>query len=190
MHLSCWKRVVRHYLNRKKATAVGTATLLQGTLDIRHPQGKIVIGNGCLVQGTLVAETESSQITLGNNVYVGGGTVIDCVQSITIADDVLISYGCVITDSDNHSIRYSIRKKDLADWRNGGVHDWHTTNTKPTVIAKGVWIGTNAIILKGVMLGEGAVIGAGSVVTKDVPPYTVVAGNPARVIRELAPDER
>ncbi|MDH4236354.1 MAG: hypothetical protein OEV17_03815 [Nitrospira sp.] len=52
------------------------------------------------------------------------------------------------------------------------------------------WIGLDAIILKGVTIGEGAIVGAGSVVSKDVPPFTIVAGNPARVVRELGPDER
>lgn len=177
-------------MNRKKAASVGINTSLQGTIDIRRLGGRVVVGNDCLVQGTLVTETMTSLVSIGNNVFVGGSTIIDCVQSIAIADDVLISYGCVISDSDNHSVRYSIRKKDLADWRNGNGHDWDTTITKPVIICKGVWIGTNTIILKGVTIGEGAVIGAGSVVTKDVPPYTVVAGNPAKVIRELAPDER
>ena len=61
-----------------------------------------------------------------------------------------------------------------------------------SVLAKNskVWIGFNAIILKGVTIGEGAVVGAGSVVTKDVLPWTVVAGNPARLIREISENER
>jgi acetyltransferase-like isoleucine patch superfamily enzyme len=57
-------------------------------------------------------------------------------------------------------------------------------------VGNDVWIGANACVLRGVALGEGAIVGTGSVVTKDVPPYTIVAGNPARVIRELTPDER
>lgn len=185
-----WKNALKNLLNKKKVTSVGANTMLHGTLDIRHPQGKVMIGDGCLIQGTLVSETENSLIRINNNVFIGGGTVIDCVENITIDDDVLVSYGCIISDSDNHSVRYSIRKRDLTDWRNGGGHDWNTTNTQPIHISKGVWIGTNAIILKGVTLGEGAVVGAGSVVTKDVPPYTIVGGNPARIIRELSPDER
>ena len=53
-----------------------------------------------------------------------------------------------------------------------------------------MWIGFNAIVLKGVTIGEGAIVGAGAVVTKDVPAYTIVAGNPAHPIRELTPSER
>jgi galactoside O-acetyltransferase len=60
----------------------------------------------------------------------------------------------------------------------------------PVKIQDKVWIGFNAIVLKGVTIGEGAVVGAGAVVTRNVPAYTVVAGNPARPIRELTPSER
>ena len=143
-----------------------------------------------MVLGVLITERNNSRIEIGNNVFIGGSSIFDCVEKIMIEDDVLISYGCLIADSDNHSIHYDIRKNDLKDWRNGRKHDWSTTVTKPIFVKKGAWIGARAIILKGVTIGRFAVVGAGSVVTRDVPPYTVVAGNPARVIRELQPDER
>lgn len=57
------------------------------------------------------------------------------------------------------------------------------------IIGNDVWIGAGAIIMNGVTIGEGAIVGAGSVVTRDVPPFTVVAGNPARIIKELVPNE-
>ena len=63
--------------------------------------------------------------------------------------------------------------------------DWSTAEKAPIRICRGAWIGARAVIMKGVTVGEGAVVGTGSVVMRDVPPYTVVLGNPARVIREL-----
>ena len=93
-------------------------------------------------------------------------------------------------DSDNHSVQYSLRKKDLSDWRCGGKHDWATTNSKAVVISKDAWLGARAIILKGVTIGGGAVVGAGSVVTRDVLPWTIVAGNPAKIISEIPEHER
>ena len=63
--------------------------------------------------------------------------------------------------------------------------DWSVVNSNPIKICDDVWIGMNVIILKGVTVGEGAIVGAGSVVTKDVPAWTVVAGNPARVVKVL-----
>ena len=184
------------YLSKKKATAnlrrfinIGEDTDITGIIDKRSLKSTITVGKNCLIQGYLVTETDGSEILIGNNVFIGGGTLIDCASSITIQDDVLISYQCILVDSDNHSLRYSIRKNDLADWRKGKF-DWSTTKSVPIKISKGAWVGARAIILKGVTIGEGVVVGAGSVVTKDVPSWTVVAGNPARVIREIAEHER
>lgn len=159
-------------------------------IDTRAPNSIVTIGENCLIEGNLTTETDGSCITVGNNVFVGGDTIVDCVVAITIEDDVLVAYRCIIADSDNHSVIYSIRKHDLADWRDGHKHDWSTTNSAPVRICRGAWIGAASIILKGVTIGEGAVVGAGSVVTKDVPPWTVVAGNPARIIKEIPENER
>lgn len=188
--LSKLRRLYRSFINRKNITSCGAGVVIEGDAQIRVPGGQIKIGDACMIQGALVTETCKSRILIGRNVFIGGATLIDCVESIFIDDDVLISYGCNIVDSDNHSISYSIRKKDLTDWRNGGGHDWSTTKSKPVHIGKGVWLGARVMILKGVSIGEGSVIGAGSVVTKDVPPYTIVAGNPAKIIREIPANER
>jgi acetyltransferase-like isoleucine patch superfamily enzyme len=118
---------------------------------------------------------------------VGPNTIIDCVSKVTIGDNVLISYECIFSDSDNHSLSYSKRKDDLENWRLG-QQDWTDVNMAPILVNRGAWIGARAIILKGVTIGEGAVVGMGSVVTRDVPPFTVVAGNPAKEIRKL-PEE-
>ena len=168
---------------------LGENTDIFGSIEKRSQDSVIKIGRDCLIEGGLVTETDESSINIGDNTHIGGGTLIDCVKSICIGNDVLISYGCVLADSDNHSVSYSIRKKDLADWKQK-KHDWTTTNSKPIKISTGVWIGARSIILKGVTIGEGSVVGAGSVVTKDVPPWTIVAGNPARIIREILEDER
>jgi acetyltransferase-like isoleucine patch superfamily enzyme len=68
--------------------------------------------------------------------------------------------------------------------------DWSRVAGEPVIIRDKAWIGLNAVVLKGVTIGEGAVVAAASVVTKDVEPWTIVAGNPARVMRELGADER
>jgi len=174
----------REKVNPRKISHHGKNTKLRGIVDKRSLKSKISIGNDCLIEGDLVTETDGSEIIIGNNVFLGGGSLIDCVSTIVIDNDVLISHGCILADSNNHSISYSIRKGDLADWMKK-EHDWSTTYSKPIRISKGAWIGMRAIILKGVNIGEGAIVGAGSVVTKDVPPYTIVAGNPAKIIRKI-----
>lgn len=181
---------VRQRRNRGMVSSIGDNTVLQGCLDMRAEGSRIEIGSNCLIHGTLVTETSQAIIRIANNVFIASSAILDCAVSINIGEDVLIAYGVMVVDSDNHSISYSIRKKDLANWKMDGSHDWNTTVSKPVVIGRGVWIGAKSIILKGVTVGEGSVVGAGSVVTRDVPPYTIVAGNPARIIREIPLNER
>ncbi len=168
---------------------IGVNTEIVGTLDIRREGGAIIVGNDCFIEGYVVCENEASKIDIGNNLYIGGSTVIDCAGSVTIEDDVLISYYVTIADSDGHSIKFSVRKNDLQAFRQGKV-DWSVIPIAGIVIKRGAWIGAHAIILKGVTIGEGAIVGAGSVLTHDVPPWQIVAGNPARIIREILEEER
>jgi acetyltransferase-like isoleucine patch superfamily enzyme len=180
---------VRHWRNARLLDACGANSHVRGSVDKRGASSKIEVGAGCMIDGTLVTEAPNAHIAIGSNISIGGRTLLAAVRQIVVEDDVLISYECIITDSDNHSLRYSQRKHDLRDWL-GGKHDWTKVATAPVRICKGAWLGARVIVTKGVTVGEGAVIGMGSVVTKDVGPYTIVAGNPARVIRELGPDER
>lgn len=185
-----WLMRFRHAANARKISGVGVGTVLSCRIDRRKAGATIRVGDGCSISGVLTTEQAHSQICIGSNVFIGGHTIIDCIESIKIEDDALISYSCLITDSDNHSIHYRIRKNDLRDWRQNGGHDWSTTVSRPVHIGKGAWIGARVIILKGVTIGDYAVVGAGSVVTRDVPANCIAAGNPARVVKELAADDR
>ena len=115
--------------------------------------------------------------------------MIVSAERIEVGDDVMIAWGTTIVDHNSHSSSFSKRSEDVINWMQG-KKDWSHVKTSPVKICDKVWIGFNTIILKGVTIGEGAVVGAGSVVTKNVPPWTIVAGNPARIIREIPEDER
>jgi acetyltransferase-like isoleucine patch superfamily enzyme len=139
------------------------------------------------IDGVIICEREQVFIKIGKRTFMNG-TII-AAQEVTIGDDVLISWGVTIVDHNSHSIAFSERARDVQDWR-VGKKDWSNVKIAPVSISDKTWIGFNAIILKGVSIGEGAIIGAGSVVTKDVPAWTVAAGNPARIIRGIPEDER
>lgn len=175
----------REHGNRGRVTGLGEGTRIPGLIDRRAVGARIAIGCNCLIQGQLVAERDESKIEIADDVLVGGSTVIDCALSITIERRVLISYSCIIADSDNHSIYPELRINDLANWMNAGRHDWTNSAMAPVRICEGAWIGARSIIVKGVTVGAGAMVGMGSVVTHDVPARTIVAGNPARIIREI-----
>lgn len=175
--------------NRALVDHCGAGAELRGTIDKRHLKSFVSVGDGSRIDGYLVTEIATSRVTIGRNTLLGPKSVIDCMESVTIGDDVLISYECILADADNHSLSYSKRKDDLNRWRNG-THDWADVKSAPIVIEDGAMIGARAIILKGVTVGKGAVVGMGSVVIKDVAPYSVVLGNPARAIMEIPPDQR
>lgn len=139
------------------------------------------------VCGNLIFDKENACISIGKRVFISGSII--AAQNVEVGDDVLISWGTTIVDHNSHSISFSLRSNDATDWL-VGKKDWTNIKILPVKISNKVWIGFNSIILKGVTIGEGAVIGAGSVVTKDVPAWTIVGGNPARVIREISENER
>ena len=167
---------------------IGNNSCIKGRIEKREKSAKVSIGSDSLIAGTLVVEAAESHIKIGKNVYIGASTIIDCLDTVIIEDDVLISYQVIIMDSDNHSLRASERIKDLNRWRNKS-YDWSHVNHAPVTICTKAWIGARAIICKGVTIGEGAIVATGAVVTKNVSPYTIVAGNPARVVRELSETE-
>lgn len=177
---------MRERSNRALVDELGDGTRLVGVVDRRAAGARIVVGSGSLIQGRLVVERDESRLNVGDDVLVGPASVLDCALAITIEPHVLISYECIIADSDNHSLYAELRKGDLANWMSG-FHDWSRSGMSPVRICSGAWIGARSIILKGVTIGSDAVVGMGSVVTRDVPPRVVVAGNPARVIREIGP---
>jgi len=153
------------------------------------------IGERSYVNAGIVFEAETGSVTIGNSSFVGGATII-CRDSVFIGDNVEIAWGVTIMDHNSHSVTYySEREKDtlmayLIPRGGNSAKDWGNVHHAPIVIKDKAWIGFNAIVLKGVTIGEGAVVGAGSVVTKDVPDWTVVGGNPAQVLYSISPEQR
>ena len=105
-------------------------------------------------------------------------------NSITIGDYVNIGADCMILDTDCHSLNWSKRGKRGGRDEQGRSIDHLNTKTASVVIEDDVMIGARSIILKGVTIGARSVIGAGSVVSKSIPPDCIAAGNPCRVIRK------
>jgi acetyltransferase-like isoleucine patch superfamily enzyme len=175
---------ILHFINLKKIGKIGNNSSLFCRIDKRHINSKILIGNDCLINGRLVTETETSQINIKDNVFIGGNTIIDCKHEIIIENDVLVSYECIIFDHDSHSVISSERKNDLSDFKDNNLK-WKNIKSKKILIKKNAWICARSIILKGVTIGEGSIVAAGSVVTEDVPDYSLVAGNPAKFLKKV-----
>jgi acetyltransferase-like isoleucine patch superfamily enzyme len=149
---------------------------------------RLTIGEDCFIRDKIAFERSGARLSIGDRTFLGNG-LIAIAESVEIGNDVMFAWGVTVVDHDSHSLRFSERQGDTQRWLRK-EKDWSTVNIAGVRIEDKVWIGFNASVLKGVTVGEGAIVGAGSVVTKSVPPWTVVAGNPARLVREIGADER
>ena len=121
---------------------------------------------------TVKMNGHEGRISFGDNVLVMNGVRINSASEIIIGDDCMLANFCYIMDADWH---------DIYDRSNP------VGKTRPVVLEKNVWVGDSAIICKGVTIGENSIIGAGAVVTGNIPPNVIAAGNPARVVKKLDP---
>jgi len=120
----------------------------------------------CLLNNNSKINIYSGKLKI-EDTYIGENCIIHVYDRISIGSGTVIAWNVSIMDGDGHSIFY----------------EDEDNKPQPISIEKNVWIGNNVIILKGVTIGEGSIIAAGSIITKSIPPYSLAAGNPARVIK-------
>lgn len=127
----------------------------------------IVDGNVSICNGSRITIGNNATLTIGNGTYINENSRIMVFNEVNIGENCAIAWDVNIIDSDFHKINYKT-----------------SVETTKINIGNNVWIGAKSIILKGLTIGDGAVISAGAIVTKDVPPKCLVAGNPAKIIKE------
>lgn len=162
----------------------------------KHKDSKIQIGDNFLVlsgkslnplsrniRTSLYTQFSGSQLYIGNNVGISS-SCLWCKEYIKIEDNVKIGADCIIMDTDAHNLDYRYRNGTICGIKGENI-DGLTAKSAPIRIEHDVLIGTRCIILKGVTIGAFSVIGSGSVVTKDIPAYSIAAGNPCKVIKLL-----
>lgn len=153
----------------------------------RHRQSEIRIGKRLELRSSpasnplganrpviISARRPGASITIGDDFGMTGGSLV-CDQRISIGDRVWLGANVIVADTDFHPLESERRQSQPL-----------AANTAPVTIEDDVFVGMHALILKGITIGAGAVVAAGSVVVRDVPPGSLVAGNPARVMRDSA----
>ena len=147
-------------------------------------------GSGCYDRATFITGVNGSMSFGEFNIL--NGTTFICNKNITVGSHCMFAWGSVVTDSwiDHGSPSISLRRKIL-EQTSTDIHRKipYSGDPIPVIIEDNVWIGFDAVVLPGVRLGRGSVIGSKSIITKDVPPYAIIVGNPARIIRYLEPDD-
>lgn len=175
-----WTKIKTEWIAGKMAEA-GNNCFFHYVAQLKNPQN-IRIGSNTVFGRELYLTTwevadAKPVLTIGSNCSFGAYNHITCANKVTIGNGVLTGKWITITDNshgetDRASLEMKPTKRPI-------------TSKGPVVIGDNVWIGDKATILPGVTIGKGAVIAANTVVTKDVPPYCVAAGNPARIIKNL-----
>ena len=171
-----------HYKNTHFA-GIGKNTVLDNCVSVSG--GKyIVIGDSCFIGADYTmqcfdcynSKTYAPSIRIGNNVSFTRRATIYCAEKVEIGNNTLIGSDVLITD-ENHGTDPRITYRD------------NPLRTNPVIIGENVWIGDKAIILPGVKIGNNAIIGAGAVVTKSIPAYTICVGNPAKIVKIWDPEK-
>lgn len=167
-----WKRTLGSILYRAvgKRMPPSDVHFSFGSKKVRAFCGKLILRH-CGTNVNIEKGAQfSAEVSLGDNSGIGVNAQIS--SEVTIGNDVMMGPYCFIYTS-NHRMD----RADIPMWRQG------FTEAKPVVIEDDVWIGARVTILPGVHIGRGSVIGAGAVVTKSVPAYSIVGGNPAKVLK-------
>jgi acetyltransferase-like isoleucine patch superfamily enzyme len=179
-----------HRHRRFAAIWPGAKVLSDGWIEnSAGPRERLTIGAHSVIRGSLIVFPHAGTIRIGEWSFVGPQSYIWSAASIAIGDRCLISHQVNIHDTNSHSFDARLRHAQFRSISTVGhpmeAPDIHSS---PIVIGDDVWIGFGASINKGLKIGSGAIVAACSLVLEDVEPWTVVAGNPARVVRKLEPN--
>lgn len=174
---SLWQRINQAMVLRGIGRCGSGVFVERNVRLLRHPE-KIEIGENVIVKegARLCPTNEGSSIRIGDWTTIGYHTFIFATSGVEIGANCLIAPFCYLVDA-NHGIRRDelIREQMMS--------------AAPIIIGDDVWLGAGVTVLKGVRIGRGAVVAAGSVVSEDVPEYTIVSGNPAVVTGARRPGE-
>lgn len=181
---SLWRWCRSQYCNQLmayKCDSLGQGIDWDGDVPLIYGDGRICLGNYVKVgnRQTWVVGLkvyDDARLTVGDHTTINYQTLISVAKEVRIGKHCSLAGEIKIFDNNSHSTDYRARREKRPLERK---------DVAPVIIEDDVWVGTQTIILKGVRIGRGAVIAAGSVVTREVPPFTLVAGNPARVLRKL-----
>ena len=143
----------------------------------------IIIGDNVFIDGFLSCNSEG-RIEVGDYTSINHNTFIAADELVKIGKYCFIARDVLIQDNNSHPIDPHERKKQALSY-NDEPSDTYESKNGPIEIDDNVWIGAKAIILKNVTIGYGSIIAAGAVVTKSVPPMSIAAGNPARVVKTI-----
>jgi acetyltransferase-like isoleucine patch superfamily enzyme len=190
-----WSQTIRG--NRKIKQLNSVAVLGKGVnaskeisvKNMSNIKGNLQIGDHCMIGGVISIGKKGS-LTIGHHCSFKTSNWISAKEKVVIGNHVFGSELVFISDNDNHPIS-PLERKEMTEALNNTEKwkiDREDVKSAPVVIEDCVWLGRACIILKGVTIGRGSIVAAGAIVTKSVPPFSIVAGNPAQVVKKIEND--
>jgi acetyltransferase-like isoleucine patch superfamily enzyme len=168
-----WREKLRQLVQSQRLGSLGADVFIDKNVELMRYPGNIHVGESVVLkEGVRICScNEVAQIRIGARTTVGYHAFIFASNSINVGEDCLIAPFVYLVDS-NHGTRRDERINRQPN------------STAPIMIGNDVWIGAKATVLAGVTIGDGAIVASGALVNRDVPPYAIVAGTPAKVIGE------
>jgi acetyltransferase-like isoleucine patch superfamily enzyme len=157
---------------------------LKARIVSKNREPMVTIGDDCAIRGILRCEP-GGRISIGSTVYIGDDVIISAQSGISIGDTTLLAHGVQIFDNDTHPTDPAEREAHFKAILGVPHSGSYQIATRPVRIGGGCWLGFNSAVMKGVTIGDGSIVAASSVVIDDVPPRSLVAGNPARVVKSF-----
>jgi maltose O-acetyltransferase len=174
------------YKVKNNATLTGQNHVFSKNTDIRLINGarkeNLRIESDCKIHGKIIL-SGAGKVRFGKYSQLGSGSIVGALISVSIGDFTVISTNVRIMDNNNHPINPLDRKKMQMSPHNSPERQWTYSASAEICIEENVWIGENARICKGVSIGRNSIVAANTVVTKDIPPNSIVAGNPGRIVK-------
>jgi acetyltransferase-like isoleucine patch superfamily enzyme len=183
------KKVINNLNNfrfRNKVTIIGKVDFGYSSnvlLSDGSTKKDIILNNKGRMYATLVSKF-GGKIIFEENVKIGYGSVVACITTIRIGKGTAIAHNVTIVDNNNHPTHPEDRKIMYKSPWDSPLRNWNYSASAPIIIGENVWVGTGSRLHKGIIVGDNSIIAAHAMVTKDVPPNCIVAGNPAKVVKE------
>ena len=188
--LTAWRRTMQFFfwepMFRYRCARVGKSLYLEAGFPLVIGYGSLEVGDRVYIAKNVTFVVaykvkDNPTVFIDDDAGTGFGTIFICGDKIHVGKRVMIAHGCQIFDNNTHAIHPESRRLNLPV---------EPHNVKPVIIEDDAWLGAYTIVMKGVRIGSGSIVAAGSVVTRDIPPMSIAAGNPAKVVRLITDEDR
>ena len=179
------KKNCNNLIDLKKLSVLGKSLKIKYPIILNNKRrAQLKIGDFTILRRNKLFCFEKGKIEIGKYCYFGDDTQIDAAKEVKIGNYCMFSNRVMIQDHNGHPVSPKKRRNQLINLQKTST-DVYDTQIKKVIIEDDVFIGTDAMILKGVTIGKGSIVAARSVVTKNVPSYSIAAGNPAKIVKKI-----